>query len=231
MNTNKKYNLAILIINLFLVASTFVLVINGLCKGAGQGQLGENMYGAGYLKAFTTLSNIYCGIASFVVLVFAVNNCFEKSFLLPRWAVVFHYTSAAATGLTFITVLVFLAPMQVAMGNSYFRFFSGDMFFFHFLNPVLAAVSSVLLERKHKLGIREQLLALIPTFVYSWLYFFMVVVAKNWSDFYGFTFGGRYYMIPVSFIAMYGFTWIISLLYRNRHNALLERSGALLLKE
>ena len=218
MNTERKYNLAILIINLFLVVSTFILAVNGLTKGAGQGQVGEAMYGTGYLKAFTTLSNIYCGIASFVVLVFAVNNAFEKSFLLPRWAVVFHFTAACAVGLTFITVLVFLAPMQVMMGYSYFRFFRGDMFFFHFLNPVLAGISVVLLERKHILGKREQVLAMIPTFIYSWLYFAMVIVVKKWSDFYGFTFGGRYYMVPVSFIAMYGFTWVISLLYKKWHN-------------
>lgn len=218
MDISKKNNTALLLVNLFLAVSTLIIAIIGLTRGAGEGQVGENMYGLGYLKAFTILSNIYCGIASFVILVFAVNNAFEKKYELPRWAVVFQFTAACAVGLTFITVVVFLAPMQVVKGNSYFRFFRDDMFFFHFLNPVLAGISFVLLEKKYKIGRREQLLALIPTFIYSWLYFVMVVVVKGWKDFYGFTFNNRYYMIPVSFIAMYGFTWLISLFYKKRHN-------------
>ena len=216
-NKEKRNNIILLILHVFIAASTMVLVLHGVAKGAGIGQVGRDMTGLGYLKAFTVLSNILNGTASFVMAVFAVNNLFSGKYELPRWAVVFQFVAACAVGLTFITVLVFLAPMQAYMGNGYFRFFSGDMFFFHFLNPVLSVAAFMFLERRHTVGKREQLFALIPTFIYSWLYFFEVVVSKKWDDFYGFTFGGRDYLFPVSFVVMYGGTWLISCVLSKIH--------------
>ena len=208
----------LLLLESFIVASTVVITLLGVVNGAGVGQVGRGMSGFGWLKAFTNLSNILNAAGAAVVLVFAVDNLFSGRDYIPRWAFVFRFVCAAAVGLTFLTVLVFLAPLQALEGKGYFRFFSGSMFFFHFLNPVLSAVSVIFLIRRFRIGIRERLLALVPTFIYSWLYFFMVVVFSAWEDFYGFTFGGRMYLCPVSFILMYGFTWLIALFYAKLHN-------------
>ena len=50
---------------------------------------------------------------------------------------------------------------------------------------------------------RESLWTLIPTVVYSLVYAAAVIFMKVWTDWYGFTFGGKLYMAPVSGIVMY----------------------------
>ena len=51
-----------LIFNVFLMISTTIIVTNGFLHGAGDGQLGEEMIGWGYFKAFTIDANILNGV-------------------------------------------------------------------------------------------------------------------------------------------------------------------------
>lgn len=44
---------------------------------------------------------------------------------------------------------------------------------------------------------KDCILAMTPTIIYSIVYFIMVVILKRWNDFYGFTFGGRYAILPI----------------------------------
>ena len=214
----KKSNITGIILNGFILVSSIIIVIGGMTAGAGEGQVGESMVGLGYLKAFTNQSNIFAAIASAVCLVFNIKNCVRKETAMPYWAVLLQYVSACAVGLTFLTVLLFLAPMQVAMGNSYFRFFKGDMFFFHFLNPFLAGAVFVWANRRYRFGRKENVIGLALTVYYSILYTVMVVFAGRWTDFYGFTLGGHYALAPVACIILYAATYLIGWVLIRIHN-------------
>ena len=110
-----------------------------------------------------------------------------------------------------MTVVVFLSPVVEVMGYGYFSLFRNENFFLHFLSPVLAIVSFVCFERIENFKFTETLYGVIPTVLYSFLYLPMVVFVGEenggWPDFYMLTLGGRMWVIPISFIVMYGATF------------------------
>ena len=219
MQEARKRNILMLVINLYIVLSTAVIVFLGVTGGAGAGQVGEGMRGAGYLKAFTNLSNILAAAASAAVLYYNIRNLKDRTDELPRRVLVLQYAGASAVGLTFLVVLCFLGPLFQLQGKGYFTMYSGEMFFFHLLNPVLCSVELVLLERKHVLTLRDNLTAVVPAFLYSLLYLMMVVILRQWSDFYNFTFGGRYWVSPLTMLAIYLISFGIAFVQRRLHNA------------
>lgn len=202
----------------FVAVSAAIIAVNGFLAGAGRGQVGGGMYGWGYFKAFTTDSNILAGGVSAVMAVCAICSAIRGEEKTPAWLTRLHYVSTGALTLTFVTTALFLAPMQAAAGYGYVHLFSGSMFFFHFLNPVLSIVLFTTEGRGVRFGRREKLLALLPTLVYSVVYLVMVVFLKRWQDFYGFTFGGRMYMAPVSMTGMYLASWLLNALLARMHN-------------
>ena len=204
------------VINLFLFISTLIVTILGILHGAGEGQLGENMRGAGWLKAFTNLSNMLMGFCALVFLVTAKNG---KN---PKWAVRLYFAGVCAVGLTFVVVIFFLAPMFAITGKGFFTMYSGSLLFFHFLNPILAVIAMMFLIKKPVLGTKEKLLGLIPTVLYSFLYAYKVVISKEWDDFYNFTLGGKMWMVPVAMLVLYSVTYAIGSLMASVHNRTVE---------
>lgn len=124
--------------------------------------------------------------------------------------------SSTAVGLTFIVVAIFLAPLFEISGAGYFAMFSGDMFFFHLLNPMLAMTVCILISGR-RFTLTDSILSMIPAAVYGTIYCIMVVSGK-WSDFYYFTFGGNFKLIPLDFAAMFGLSFLISIVLRKLHN-------------
>ncbi|MBR6426591.1 MAG: hypothetical protein IKS28_02060 [Clostridia bacterium] len=196
---------------LFIAVSAALTVYGGVTRGAGEGQVGENMTGAGYFKAFTVDSNILCAVASLATAVFAVPVMLGKRERIPEWAAVLQYVGSVAVGLTFLTVVLFLGPVY-AGSRGFLFMFSGDMFLFHLLNPLLSVACSVFLV-DGEIRRRDNFLALVPTTLYGSVYCAMVVSGK-WSDFYFFTFGGHFYLIPAVFAVMLAVTYLIGLLIR-----------------
>ena len=88
--------------------------------------------------------------------------------------------------------------------------FSNDMFFFHLINPILSIINFVLLDKRYVLNKKEICMGISTTVIYSFVYLYNVVITKNWSDFYGFTFGGKLYMGLISIVVMYIATLLIS---------------------
>lgn len=192
------------LINGFLALSTAIIVFIGVTRGAGEGQVGEGMYGLGYLKAFTNLSNLLMGFSALLMLISIIKGSVSKS--LAR----LYLSSTVAVGLTFTVVLIFLAPLQVLWGRNFFAMYSGDMFFFHFFNPLLAAIFVIFLLPSEGFSMKDILFCEIPTFLYSVVYLFCVAVFKIWTDFYFFTFGGKMWIAPLSMCAMYLLTFAVS---------------------
>lgn len=207
MKNSKKIILAI--IHLFIFVATVILTIKGVFYGASDGQLGENMINLGYFKAFTVDSNDLTAIASLIMFVYFVISLVKKEDKIPYWAVLFQYISAVAVGLTFITTATFLAPTQVSIGNSYWLYFSGDMFFLHFLTPVLAIATYIVGPAEYTFKRKENFLGLIPLTLYAIVYVTNAVILETWSDFYGFTFGGHKQVVVPVLIVIYIVTFFI----------------------
>lgn len=212
MKNTKK--IILIVIHLFITISTVLLTLKGVFYGAAKGQLGENMINLGYFKAFTIDSNDLAAIASLIMAVILIISLVKKGFKTPYWSVVLHFASAVSLGLTFLTTAVFLAPNQVAAGNSYWLYFSGDMFFLHFLTPVLSMGTYVFGEEDYKFGIKENIFGIIPMILYTIVYVINVVFLKTWSDFYGFTFGGHGSAVVPVIIVVLAVTFGIGALLR-----------------
>lgn len=201
--------LILILIYLVIFLSCATVVTLSIVNGPGSGQVGNDMAGWGFLKAFTPDSNILCAIFSLMSLIYVLKN---KSAELPRALQVFNLMGTVAVTLTFLVVLLFLAPVTVMKGGSYFTLFAGNMFHLHFFNPALAVAAFVLSSSGTRFTAKEISLGLVPTAVYSVFYVLFVVVLKSWNDFYSFTWGGSIVASVISFFAVYGVTLLISYL-------------------
>ena len=172
-------------------------------------------------RYFTTDSNVLEAVAAAVVCVFRVLQLKDPDRKMPVWVTVLRFTGTVAVALTLLTVVFFLAPvscMSAGIGSVPF-YFAGNVFVLHLSTPVLAIVSWILFDREGEITRRRSLWALLPTVVYSVVYLVLVVFVKVWYDWYGFTFGGRLYLAPVSMIAMYAVTWGIAWVLRKLHKS------------
>lgn len=109
-----------------------------------------------------------------------------------------------------VTTIVFLAPYYSLLGHSYFALFEGYLFFFHFFNPLLMILGYVLFSKSELLTKKTCLFAMLPMLLYTCVYAPMVVTG-TWDDFYGFSFGGRYYLIPIDVIVIASLCYLFGL--------------------
>lgn len=204
----------LLILNSFIFISTTIVTIYGIINGAGDAQLGTHIIGWGYFIPFTMDSNILMGIISLIYLMALIKSIIKKSEMSHNIKVLYYVGTVSVT-LTLLTVVFFLAPTQAIENHSiksYFVNFKNDLFFFHFTNPIVAIISFFLMDSNKKAGIKENLWAVLPMAIYSIAYVTNVVFLKTWSDFYGFTFGGKMYLVPFVLIVMLGVTFLIGLI-------------------
>lgn len=204
MNAKNK-NWADLILNVAVILCTVAAI--GVYFVSGPDALGSQ--GTACFRYFTTDSNVLVALTSIVMLVYNIRRVRDPQTEVPRWALIFRYVGVTSVTITLLTVVFFLAPVAAIRGgfDRYFFFFKGNTFALHFSTPMIAILGFCLLEKDRKLTVRDSLWALLPTVVYSIVYLVLVVFAKVWTDWYGFTFGGQTVMIPVSMIAMYLVTW------------------------
>lgn len=162
-------------------------------------------------RYFTNLSNIFVAAASFITLIFNCKNAVKDKYFLPSWVMTLKFSATVSVMVTFLTVVFFLAPITVTRGLSYFHLFEKNYFFLHFFTPLIAIISVVFFERAKDFKFRYCAFGVLPTVLYSFLYFYEVVlVGKDnggWPDFYSFTFGGNMKIVPISAVAMYALTF------------------------
>lgn len=161
-------------------------------------------------KYFTTDSNILAACGSLLWLCYGGKG--EGKIL--RRVTAFKFAGTVAVTVTLLTVIFFLAPMSAVNGKglaSAAFYFKGNVFVLHLSTPVLAIISDIFLERKEPLTKKHALLGILPVLLYSFVYVTMVVFLKWWPDWYGFTFGGRLWVVPIVMLVMYGFSAALSL--------------------
>ena len=114
---------------------------------------------------YTELSNLFAMGVCFVTAL-----CQLRALLtggeMPAWVRTLKYTVTCCLMLTFLTVVFVLAPMYGPDGH-YVMLLTSSMLYNHFLNPVTALLSYVLLERVPALPRRAVGRAMIPTLVYG----------------------------------------------------------------
>ncbi|MBR1747746.1 MAG: hypothetical protein IJ735_06015 [Clostridia bacterium] len=165
--------------------------------------------GWGLFRYFTVLSNVLMALVSAATLYYNVRNIVRDEYVFPAVLMKIKFAATTAVSVTFLTVVFFLSPMFSIGGSGYFTLFAGNNFFMHFSTPVIAILTFILFERT-ELKFVESLYGVIPTFLYSILYVLTVAVFKVWEDFYGFTFGGQVFIIPISLVVMYAATFGIA---------------------
>ena len=114
---------------------------------------------------YTELSNLFAMGVCFVTAL-----CQLRALLtggeMPAWVRTLKYTVTCCLMLTFLTVVFVLAPMYGPDGH-YVMLLTSSMLYNHFLNPVTALLSFVLLERAPALPRRAVGRVMIPTLVYG----------------------------------------------------------------
>ena len=174
------------------------------------------------LRFFTVLSNIFVAIAALIMIIYNVKNILDENKEYPNWLIVLKHTATTAVAVTFITVLLILAPGYAYMGKGYFTLFSNNSFIMHFLTPIMAIITFVFFECSKKVSFKKSLFGLLPVILYSILYTIMVVAIGEanggWPDFYNFTLGGKIWMIPISIFTMYFLAFALSTMIAKLHN-------------
>ena len=218
MENRRRENIISAVLCAFVFIAMLVCTIIGIIQGADKAQPGASgMIGVNFFNAFTTLSNVYLGIACLLILFFNIRNIKNKTNTFPNWVMMVYFVSCAAVALTMITTIVFLGPLYVAHGHNYFGLFKGKLFFFHFLNPTIAIINIMFFVRSKIFNWKHCFWCVLPTILYACVYSPMVLTHR-WEDFYGFTFGGKTYMIPISLIVTIGASYLFGFLIALIHN-------------
>lgn len=173
-------------------------------------------------KYFTTDSNILAAAGSLVYLIYCMNNKGKSEAKIPKWIIILKFTGTVAASITLLTVVFFLAPVAGFRGKglqTVLLFFKGNVLVLHLTTPVLSILSTLFFEKHEQLSRKEAAFGMLPTVIYSFVYLFMVVIIKQWNDWYGFTFGGRYALVPVVMLVMFSFSFGLSQIERKIKNA------------
>lgn len=216
MQKKRLYNCLSLIINLSIIYFTIDANLYNFRTDIIRDDL---VFGFGGIKSFcffTVLSNVYLAITCAVCLYYNIRNIIRDEYVLPKRVFLLKYTATVAVTLTMMTVIVFLAPGSALSGKGYFLLFKANNFYLHFLSPMLAIIAVIFFENTEGFEFKNTYLGLIPTALYSLLYITMVAVIGEanggWPDFYGFTFGGKLYLAPVSALFTLGATYLFAYL-------------------
>lgn len=216
MNSKKKsFKIAAIAINLFVFVSTVVYVVLGLSGYIASENRFKGNPDPTYLRYFTTLSNLFSAFVCLFIAILIILN-WNKDKVFPKWVKILFGSAVTSVMLTFFTVIFFLEPTMMAKGYSFlFLYWGMDYLLFHAINPLLALASYLFFFKGKKLIWKDLFFMVIPMGIYTCIYS-PCVISGAWPDFYGFTFGGKYYLtavvLPIMLAATYGISYIINVL-------------------
>ena len=162
------------------------------------------------LKYYTTLSNIFAGIAAVIMIVVLAR---AQSGKVPVWAAVTKFASAVTVSVTFLVTLFFLAP-TMGIGGLY----KGELMFMHAVGPVLTVVSFFMNRDLPEMKTSSALWATLPTILYGGVYSANIMLngvgsGMNTNDWYGFAAAGIH-TVPFVYALMVLLTYLLSRVMR-----------------
>lgn len=164
--------------------------------------------GLSSLKYYTTLSNLFAGLTSLLLLAYALLQGGRGP--VPEILSLLKYSSAVSVALTFLVVLVFLGPR---MG---YRFlFEKEQLFLHAIGPLLAIFTFAASPLLSTLSRRDSFPAVLPTLFYAAAYAGNILKnglgeGEKTNDWYGFAIGGIKF-IPLVILIILTVTWILAM--------------------
>ena len=114
---------------------------------------------------YTEDSNIFAAAVCTLVALWQL-RCIFTGDQLPVWLKKLKFMATSCLLLTFMTVVLVLAPM-VGEGGLYLLLCTSSMRYHHLLNPLAALTSYLLLERQPRLPRKAVAWALAPTLLYG----------------------------------------------------------------
>lgn len=115
---------------------------------------------------YTENSNVFSAVVCLLVVLAQLRGLVTGR-PLPRWVKNLKFIAACCLTMTFLTVVLVLAPYYPEQGGVVFLLTESSMLYHHLLNPLCVFVSFVFLERDPKLPARCIPLALVPTVLYG----------------------------------------------------------------
>ena len=169
--------------------------------------------GIGTLRMYTTLSNILATLAASICIPFQIDGLRKNKYKLPRWVVEVMLVGAVGVFLTFFVAITFIS---ITNGFTYAMFFHSNLFM-HTLNPIFITLLFTVAVSDWKIKFSRAFIAIIPTFIYAFVYFIMVCVVKAWRD--------HYQIVdvmpwPISFILIMAISFGIAQLLMFLHNSM-----------
>ena len=183
----------------------FLLVLAGtiVMMTIGSGALAENSLSV--FKYFTFQSNIFMGVVAFIYGYYQLLILRNKKDKIPHVLLVFNHVGVTAVGLTFLIVILFLAP-----GYGFDKMYNNANLFFHALVPVVAMINYMFFEKECAIKFKETVCSMIPCTLYGIVYFIVVASQNGYGnvkiDFYMFGANG-----PV--VGAFNFIAVISIAY------------------
>ena len=170
MNKRILFSLIInLVIFLFLLTGTIIAFV-----------IGDGILTATFpeiFKYFTFQSNVYMGIVAFIYAYYQFLILKGKKDNIPHVLNVFYHVGVTAVGLTFLVVILFLAP-----GYGFDKMYNYANLFFHALLPVVAMINYMFLNKECHFKFIHTLFSAIPSFLYGIVYFIVVASLNGYGD-------------------------------------------------
>jgi len=175
------------------------------------------------LKFFTVDSNILMGLIALLYAVYLILLLCGKITALPAWLHVLKLVGTVGVSLTFLTVVLFLAPF---VAPTFWSLFVNASFFMHFLTPVVSIVTFLFFEDTDEIKWRETFWGVLPMGLYAVFYTAnalshiengRVPYAYDW---YAFVQGGVWQMafvLPLMLGFTYLISWLLWLVNRRMH--------------
>ena len=113
-------------------------------------------------KYFTVDSNILMAISSIIFLYYL-----KTKREIPKKIYILKYFATVSVSLTFLTVVLYLAPFSK---YSFFAFFTNSNFFFHLVVPLLSIITFSCFEKTDKLYFSDTFFGLVPMLIYASFY-------------------------------------------------------------
>ena len=163
-------------------------------------------------RFYTVDSNILMGIASFIFIVWESKILKGSRNEIPEKAYVFKLITTVGVSLTFLTVVLYLAPIA---SHGYFSMFRNSNLFFHFFVPVFSIISFCFCEKTDTIAFKHTFTGTATMVIYALFYTTNVLVhAENGKvspvyDWYWFVQNGIWSILVVIPIMLI-FTYFIS---------------------
>ena len=129
------------------------------------------------LKYFTFQSNIFMGIVAFIYAYYQLQILRGKKENIPHVLNVFYHVGTTAVGLTFLIVIIFLAP-----GYGFDKMYNYANLFFHALAPVVAIANYLFFNKECRIRVVDTLFAMVPCILYGIVYFIVVAANNAYGD-------------------------------------------------